>query len=159
MRADLRTYLPCDLLAKVDITSMANGLECRSPFLDHHVVETAARIPFRTLTASRDKKPMITSTFAELIPPKLRTRPKMGFSVPLDRWFREDLREFTRDTLLASDAFSHTYFRPTAIRDLLDQHQNGQWGHGDRIWSLLFLELWGREFLGKPQVAASGSPS
>ncbi len=150
MRADLQSYLPCDLLAKVDIASMAHGLECRCPFLDHHVVELAAKFPFAALTASGDTKPMLTTTFSQLIPPELRRRPKMGFSVPLDRWFRNDLEQFARDTLLASDAFCHTYFRPSGIDRLLQEHQSGEWGHGDRIWSLLFFELWGQTIAKHP---------
>ncbi|TWU29157.1 asparagine synthase (glutamine-hydrolyzing) [Novipirellula artificiosorum] len=144
MRTDLRSYLPCDLLSKVDITSMAHGLECRSPFLDHHVVELAGRFSFAALSQPGKIKPMLTQTFLEMIPPSLRRRPKMGFSVPLDRWFRDDLKGFAREMLMSSDAFCHSFFEPSAVESILHEHQAGHWGHGDRIWSLLFLELWGR---------------
>ncbi len=144
MRADLVSYLPCDLLAKVDITSMAHGLECRSPFLDHRVVEAALRIPFSLLSRSGQIKPCLTRTFQRLLPENLKHRPKMGFSVPLDRWFRNDLQSFATETLLASDAFCHSYFSPRAIERLLSEHQSERWAHGDRIWSLLFFELWGK---------------
>ncbi len=144
MRADLISYLPCDLLAKVDITSMAHGLECRSPFMDHRVVETALQIPFEFLCQTNQIKPCLTRTFASLVPENLRSRPKKGFSVPLDRWFRNDLQSFAADTLLATDSFCQAYISQQAIRKLLSEHHSGQWAHGDRIWSLLFLELWGK---------------
>ncbi len=83
MLTDLQTYLPCDLLAKVDITSMAHGLECRSPFMDHHVVERAVAIPYRLIRDGGGVKPMLTSTFADLIPDRLRHREKMGFRIPV----------------------------------------------------------------------------
>ncbi len=145
MRADMQSYLPCDLLAKVDITSMAHGLECRSPFLDHHVVEAASRFSFAQLDRPGQIKPILTQTFKQHLPKRLRERPKMGFSVPLDRWFRNDLESFARETLLSNQAFCHTYFQPSAIERLLNEHQSKTWRHGDRIWSLLFLELWGRK--------------
>ncbi|TWU01284.1 asparagine synthase (glutamine-hydrolyzing) [Stieleria varia] len=145
MRTDLRSYLPCDLLAKVDITSMAHGLECRSPFLDHHVVEAAGRFSFADLDRPGQIKPVLTQTFQKYLPKSLRERPKMGFSVPLDRWFRNDLQSFARDTLLSHQAFCHNYFQPSAIEQMLNEHQSKTWRHGDRIWSLLFLELWGQQ--------------
>ncbi len=144
---DLQTYLPCDLLAKVDITSMAHGLECRSPFLDHRVVELAASIPYRFKVNGDTVKPMLTSTLPDLIPESLRARPKMGFRIPLDHWFRDDLREFAHDILLAEKSLSRGYFRPAAIRQLLEEHTSGRWNHGDRIWTLLCLELWHHTFI------------
>ena len=147
MLTDLQTYLPCDLLAKVDITSMAHGLECRSPFLDHEVVELALSIPYRHMVRGRETKPMLTSTFADLIPPSLRTRDKMGFRIPLDHWFRNDLRAYARETLLGQASLSRGYFRRQAVEDLLEEHTSGRWNHGDRIWTLLCLEMWHRTFI------------
>ncbi|QDV82895.1 asparagine synthase (glutamine-hydrolyzing) [Planctomycetes bacterium TBK1r] len=145
MRTDLHSYLPCDLLAKVDITSMANGIECRSPFLDHHVVECAGQFRFKDLSRRNSVKPVLANTFQSMIPREIRDRPKMGFRVPLDRWFSGDLQSYAYDTLLSHDAFCHRYFQPSAIDSLLDQHARGHAQHGDRIWSLLFLESWGRQ--------------
>ncbi len=144
MRTDSASYLPCDLLTKVDITSMTHSLECRSPFLDHHVVEAAYQIPFQQLTKANRVKPFLVDAFAEHLTPRLRNRPKMGFSVPLDRWFRTDLRDYARDHLLASDATCHQFLSPNAIERMLDDHHHGQWNHGGRIWSLLFFERWGQ---------------
>ena len=88
MICDLQTYLPCDLLTKVDITSMAHGLECRSPLMDHRIVELALAIPLRHHLDNNLPKPMLTRTFSDLIPERLIQRGKRGFSVPLDEWFR-----------------------------------------------------------------------
>ncbi len=98
--ADLVTYLPCDLMTKVDIASMAHGLECRQPFLDYRVVELAARMPARLKFRRGQGKRILRETFADLLPRSIQRRPKMGFGVPLDHWFRHELRDFTREILL-----------------------------------------------------------
>ena len=146
MRCDLHSYLPCDLLAKVDMTSMAHGLECRSPFLDHRVVEVASKFSYEMLDRPGLVKPAISQTFSRHLAPALQDRPKMGFSVPLDKWFRGDLQELAQDTLTSSNAYCHKFLEPATIVRMLQEHQSSRCQHGDRIWSLLFLELWGRKF-------------
>ncbi|MCE9556458.1 MAG: asparagine synthase (glutamine-hydrolyzing) [Planctomycetes bacterium] len=168
---DLLTYLPCDLLAKVDITSMAHGLECRSPFLDHHVVELAMSIGFNDLIQGHGAKLLLIDTVPDLIPQTLRDRPKMGFRIPLDAWFRGPLRNMTEEVLLGDESLGRGYFEPAAMRQLLDDHVSGRWNHGDRLWSLLCLEMWHRTFIdpsaaptapdndliAHPAIAATGS--
>src|SRR5206468_12978377 len=102
MVADLLTYLAGDLLAKVDQASMAHSLECRSPFLDHRVVELALAMPLRRKLRLRQgrSKVVLKQAFADLLPPEVRHRSKMGFGVPLDRWFRAELRDELRAVLL-----------------------------------------------------------
>ena len=146
--ADLLTYLPCDLMTKVDTASMAFGLECRQPFLDHHVVELAARMPLREKFRGGRGKRILLETFAEELPPAIRGRRKMGFGVPLDHWFRHELRDFARETLLDPQTESRGLFRPEAVRQLLDDHVAGRADHSQRLWSLLVLELWQREWGG-----------
>jgi asparagine synthase (glutamine-hydrolysing) len=153
--ADLATYLPGDLLTKVDITSMACALECRSPFLDHHVVELAASIPFEFLCRGPGEKPFLTSTFSDLIPPPLRARGKMGFCIPLDAWFRGELREPLRRILLDSEGLVATHLRREGVEKLLNEHISGAWNHGNLLWSLLFLECWHQMYVnGDPPVCA-----
>ena len=89
MRADMLTYLPGDLLPKIDIVSMANGLECRSPMLDHLLVEDALRFPFRFMYQADFTKPMLSRTFSRSFPKDLAKRPKAGFRIPLSNWFRD----------------------------------------------------------------------
>ncbi|MCE5303986.1 MAG: asparagine synthase (glutamine-hydrolyzing) [Planctomycetaceae bacterium] len=145
--ADLVTYLPCDLMTKVDIASMAHGLECRQPFLDYRVVELAARMPRRLKFRWGCGKRILRETFGDLIPREIQKRSKMGFGVPLDHWFRHDLKDFARDVLLDSKTLRRGYFRPEAVRRLFDEHQQNRFNHGYRLWSLLILELWHRQWL------------
>jgi asparagine synthase (glutamine-hydrolysing) len=147
MQCDLQTYLPSDLLAKVDITSMAHGLECRSPFLDHRVVELALAIPFCRHQDSAVPKPMLTHTFAAMIPPQLQVRAKMGFCVPLDAWFRGPLKSMVHDMLLSAPLLARGNFQATAIRSLMCEHESGRWNHGERIWNLMCLEQWHRDYI------------
>ncbi len=155
MNADLQTYLPCDLLAKVDITSMAHGLECRCPFLDERLVEFAVSIPFRHLVAGGGPKPLVTSTFAEFFPDSLKQRPKMGFEVPLDHWFRGPLSELADDFLLSETSLARGYFRREALENLLAEHRSGQWSHGNRLWALICLEAWHRTYIDPAEVPSA----
>jgi asparagine synthase (glutamine-hydrolysing) len=149
MVADLLTYLPGDLLVKVDLASMAHSLECRGPFLDHRVVELAASIPAdRKLDARRGRsKIVLKKAFAEFLPPAIRSRRKMGFGVPISRWFREDLKTELREVLLDPISISRGLFRSEEIRALLDAHATGQREHAPRLWALVMLELWFRTYL------------
>ncbi|HVX14898.1 MAG TPA: asparagine synthase (glutamine-hydrolyzing) [Pirellulales bacterium] len=145
--ADLVTYLPCDLMTKVDIASMANSLECRAPFLDHHLVELAAAMPIGLKYRRGRGKRILIETFSDLLPATVRRRAKMGFGVPLGHWFRHELKDFTRDVLLDERALSRGYFRPDAIRQVVEDHQTGRYDHSYRLWALMVLELWQREWL------------
>ena len=140
---DLVTYLPDDLLVKVDIASMANGLEVRSPFLDPAVVDLAFRIPGR----EKRSKSVLKSAFADLLPPSILNRKKMGFGVPLARWLREDLRELMTDTLLGKAARERAVFRPEMVEILVREHLSGERDHRDRLWILLMFELWAERYL------------
>jgi asparagine synthase (glutamine-hydrolysing) len=147
--ADLVTYLPCDLMTKVDIASMAQGLECRQPFLDYRVVELSARMPRRLKFRHGQGKRILRETFGDLLPESIQKRPKMGFGVPLDHWFRYELKDFTRGVLLDRQTLDRGFFRPEAVAQLLEEHEQGRFNHGYRLWSLLIFELWHREWLGK----------
>ena len=139
---DLLTYLPCDLLTKVDIASMACGLECRQPFLDHRVVELAMSLPLPQKLRRGRSKEILRKAFGDLLPAEVFQRPKMGFGVPIARWFRQQLRDLASDTLFSARCQERGYFRPEAIQALWEEHQSGRFDHGYRIWSLLVLELW-----------------
>lgn len=142
MLIDLMTYLPCDLMTKVDIASMAHGLECRQPFLDHRVVEFAAQLPIRSKLRWLRGKRILRQTFRDLLPPIIRRRGKMGFGVPLDFWFRGPLRPLLERVLLSGRLASRGLFRQEAIKQLIDEHAAERRDHAARLWTLLFLELW-----------------
>jgi asparagine synthase (glutamine-hydrolysing) len=144
---DVETYLPGDILTKVDIASMAFSLECRSPFMDHRVVELAARMPPELKLKKRRGKRILIEAFADLLPASIQTRPKMGFGVPLDHWFRGSLRSLLCDTLLDPKSLGRGYFEPSAIRQLVDEHLSSRWDHSARLWLLLVFELWHQRFV------------
>jgi len=148
--ADLHTYLPDDLMVKVDVASMAHGLESRSPLLDHVLMEWAAGIPEEIRMARGVTKALFKSAMEPYLPAKLIYRPKKGFSLPVDQWFRSDLREFAYDTLLSRRADERGLFRREYVRLLLDEHSNLAWDHHTRLWTLLMLELWFQMWIDVP---------
>jgi asparagine synthase (glutamine-hydrolysing) len=142
--ADVLSYLPCDLMTKVDIASMAHGLEVRQPMLDYRVVEFAASLPVRYKFRGRRGKLLLQDAFGDRIPAAIFTRPKMGFGIPIANWFRKEFRPLVHDTMLAPDAAIHRFFRPEAIAELVTAHESGEQNHGYRLWNLLILETWMR---------------
>ena len=140
--ADLQTYMPCDLMTKVDIASMAHSLEARQPLLDYRLVEWAASLPSHLKLRGKKGKRLLMDTYYDLLPKAIWHRPKMGFGVPIAKWFRTSLRDRTYDALLGPDAKCHQYFRREAISALVDEHMTGRGNQAYRLWNLLFLELW-----------------
>jgi asparagine synthase (glutamine-hydrolysing) len=157
MDADINTYLPGDLLAKVDITTMANSLEARSPLLDHHLMEWAAGLPTGLKIRSGTTKYLLKKAVAPWLPAELITRPKMGFGVPLAAWLRTELRELSWDVLTDQTARSRGFFRPEAVVALLEQHSSNC-DHSSRIWALIQFELWHRMFVDDPQLPGGKVP-
>ena len=144
--ADLTTYLPCDILHKVDIASMAHSLECRQPFLDYRVVEWAASLPIGHKFRWGRGKQILKRAFGRLLPGEIWRRPKMGFGVPLDDWFRHELRDLTHDVLLDKTARERGFFRPEFVTQLIAEHEQRQFDHAYRLWALLVFELWLRRW-------------
>ncbi len=145
--ADLMTYLPNDLLVKVDIASMANSLEARSPFLDHKVIEFAASLPEELKMKRFRTKSLLKKVAARLVPRDVVYRPKMGFGVPVGRWFRGEMREFVRDILLSERSLKRGIIKRESIEQFVAQHTSGQVDHSFQIWTLLMLELWFQRFI------------
>lgn len=144
---DTMTYLPNDLLVKMDIASMAVSLEARSPFLDHHLMEFAASLPQKYKLRGLTTKYLLKRVLKGLVPTENLTRSKMGFGVPIGHWFRGVMQSFLRETLLSDKASSRGLFKPEAVRGLLDQHVSHKQDHSHRLWSLLMLELWFDRFI------------
>jgi asparagine synthase (glutamine-hydrolysing) len=144
--ADVNLYLPEDLLVKVDRATMAHSLEARSPFLDHVFMEFVASLPSRLKLAGGQQKRVLKAALQDVLPKSVLERPKMGFCVPLARWFREELREMAHDILLAPRAMQRGYFRPQTVAKLLDTHCRGEANHAEYLWDLLMLELWHQTF-------------
>jgi asparagine synthase (glutamine-hydrolysing) len=143
--SDLQTYVPCDLMTKVDIASMAHSLEARQPFLDYRLVEWAASLPSHLKIRGSRGKQLLMDAYCDYLPKAIWHRSKMGFGVPIAKWFRTSLRDRTYDALLGKDARCHEMFRREAIQSLVDEHMSGRANQAYRLWNLLFLELWLRK--------------
>jgi asparagine synthase (glutamine-hydrolysing) len=143
---DQSTYLPEDILFKVDIASMANSLECRSPFLDHQLIEFACSLPGSyKLTGAGRHKHILKEAFKDWLPAGFMQRQKKGFSVPLANWVRNDFGPILRERLLAQNALA-PWFRQNAVERMVDEHLSGRASHGNRLWSLLVLSQWVASF-------------
>ena len=139
---NFKTYLAGDLLVKMDRTSMAHGLEARSPFLDHRVVEFAFGLPDRWKLRGLTTKVLLRRAFADLVPASVFQRRKMGFGVPLRPWFRGELRGFVHDVLDSPTTRLRQWLNHDAVRRLCHEHARGQADHSHRLWMLLTFEIW-----------------
>jgi asparagine synthase (glutamine-hydrolysing) len=156
LAVDVETYLPDDLLVKVDISTMAHGLEGRSPFLDHELMEFCASLPSDLKLRGLTTKYLLKRAVRDLLPAAVVDRPKQGFGVPIDRWLRGELRGLVHDVLLDTRTLQRGYFHEPVVRRLLGEHQRGVHGWHYQLWNLLVLELWHRTFVdGRP---APGPP-
>jgi asparagine synthase (glutamine-hydrolysing) len=144
---DQQTYLPNDLLVKVDIASMAVSLEARSPFLDHKLIEFAASLPESLKLRGTTTKYILKKVAAKLVPREVIYRPKMGFSVPLGHWFRGDLTGFIREILLSEKSQKRGLFKPEAVVRMVETHISGERDYATQLWALLMLELWFQKFI------------
>jgi len=143
---DIKTYLPGDILVKVDRMSMANSLETRAPLLDYRVVEYAAQIPAALKLHGKEKKYVLKKAFERMLPQDILYRKKMGFSVPLAQWLRHELKPIVENTLLASNSGVSNFFDPLGIRKLWQSHLAGDDQFTQELWSLLAFELWWQEY-------------
>lgn len=147
LAVDTAFYLPTDLLVKMDIMSMANSLEVRSPFLDHRLVEFAARLPSRMKIKRLTSKYLLKRLFKGIVPARNLTGRKHGFAVPIGQWFRGELREFLVDHLLSPRFAQRGLFRQAAVEELVSAHLHDRADYAHHLWILLMLELWHRAFL------------
>jgi len=155
MRADVSLYLPDDLLVKVDIATMAHGLEARSPLLDHTLMEFVARLPVEFKLNFFQGKTLLRRVAKGLIPDDILRRKKAGFGVPLDQWFRGEFGNSAREILLASNAHVQEYVDAVTIRRLFDEHCELRAAHGHRLWALYMLEQWKTVCSVRPTVTNS----
>jgi len=148
---DVQTYLPGDLLVKMDIATMAYSVEARSPFLDHRLMEFAASLPSDLKLHGGNGKRLLKSALRGWLPDEILDRRKMGFGVPLAHWFRNDLRDLPTDVLLDRRSLDRGYFRRSEIERLIKEHREGRADHASRLWVLLQLEYWHREVVEAPR--------
>lgn len=144
---DQMTYLPNDLLVKVDIASMANSLEARSPFLDHKVIEFAASLPENLKMQRFETKSLLKKVAAKLVPREVVYRRKMGFGVPIGNWFRGEMKAFVKEVLLSEKSLKRGIAKPEMIEKYVREHTEAERDHTFQIWTLLMLELWFQKFI------------
>jgi asparagine synthase (glutamine-hydrolysing) len=154
MRFDAETYLPEDVLTKVDRMSMAHSIESRVPLLDNVVVEFASRLPAAMKIKNGRRKHVLKEVAATLLPTEILNRRKQGFGVPLGTWFRGNLRELFADTLLSSVTLQRGYFQPAFVNRLVAEHLAGRRDHTLRLWQLVVFERWHREYVDRRGSAA-----
>jgi asparagine synthase (glutamine-hydrolysing) len=150
MRFDFETYLPEDVLTKVDRMSMAHSIESRVPLLDNEVIDFAASLPSRMKIRHGHRKHILKRAIDGLLPPSIARRRKQGFGVPIGVWFRGGLTQVFRDVLLSPTAQQRGYFQPVFIKRIVDEHLAGRRDHSFRLWQLAVFELWHRRYVDAP---------
>ncbi|PYX91228.1 MAG: hypothetical protein DMG71_20685, partial [Acidobacteria bacterium] len=145
---DTKTYLTADIMTKVDRMSMATSLEMRAPILDHIFMEWVTSLPAKYKLRDGQRKYMLKKLAERLgVPPALLHRRKQGFSLPLVHWMRDELKDGLLGILVEPRTLQRGYFRPQAVRSILDEHFRGRRDHAGVLWLLLVFELWHRNFL------------
>jgi asparagine synthase (glutamine-hydrolysing) len=139
---NIKTYLLDDLLRKMDRMTMANSLEARSPFLDKDLIEFVMRLPDRMKIRKGKNKYLLKKTFSDLLPHSIVHRPKQGFGVPLDKWFKYELRDFVYDILLSPNPHYKNYINQKVLKKMINDHMNGKRKISRIIWTLLSFEMW-----------------
>jgi asparagine synthase (glutamine-hydrolysing) len=154
---DSKTYLPGDILTKVDRMSMAVSLEARVPLLDHKLIEFVMRIPSSMKMAGTETKYIFKKAVEDLVPQEILNRPKQGFGMPIEQWINEQLKDRIRDTLHGFRARQRDYVNPDYVNLLLEEHERGRRNHSYALWGLFMLELWHRTFVDQPSTEPSYS--
>jgi asparagine synthase (glutamine-hydrolysing) len=153
LATDSEVYLPGDLLAKLDISSMQYSLEARSPLLDHELMELVASAPPELKLRGREKKVGLRAALRGWVPDEILDRPKRGFELPIADWLRGDLGRFARDVLMDPQTRQRGLLNPAYADDLLKRHLEGREDHAKQIWTLLVLELWQRGAIDRREPA------
>ncbi|MBU1045153.1 MAG: asparagine synthase (glutamine-hydrolyzing) [Candidatus Omnitrophica bacterium] len=146
-QVDIDTYLPNDLLVKMDIASMANSLEARAPFLDHKFMEYASQIPHDLKLHNLQNKFILKKALADSLPKDIINRKKQGFAIPIGQWFRHELKDYAYDQLLDKACIDRGYFKQNYLKQILDEHIAGKTDNGYKLYTLLMFELWAKEFI------------
>ena len=159
MRFDAETYLPEDVLTKVDRMSMAHSIESRVPLLDNEVMALAASLPAAMKIKNGRRKHVLKEVAATLLPREILDRRKQGFGVPLGVWFRGNLRELFADTLLSPASLQRGYFQPAFVRQIVDEHLSGKRDHTLRLWQLVVFERWHQQYVNSFPLSTPAFPS
>ncbi|MCJ7646239.1 asparagine synthase C-terminal domain-containing protein [bacterium] len=147
---DFMTRVPGDFSVKMDVATMANSLQARSPFLDVKILEFIAQLPPRFKLHKGITKYILKKAFKNILPPEITARrQKQGFSIPIDKWCRWDWKRYLEENLFSPKAIARGYFDKESLKRLFEEHFTGICNHGDRLWTLLVLEVWHRMYIDK----------
>ena len=141
-KMDMKSYMVDDILTKVDRASMQNSLEVRVPLLDHEFAELTATIPSELKLKGNSKKYIFKKAMKDHLPESIISHKKQGFSVPLKSWFKDDLKDYVNDRLISTNGPLYDYLEPAYVRKVVNEHHSGMRDFNNKIWSLLFLDLW-----------------
>ncbi len=144
---DSKTYLPGDILTKVDRMSMASSLEARSPLLDHKLIEYATRIPSRLKLNGRETKYIFKKAISGFVPGEILNREKQGFGVPIGEWINQQMKERILGDLSDRRSIERGYFDPKYVELLINEHSRGRRDHSHALWTLWMFELWHRRYI------------
>ena len=144
--ADVNVYMTDDVLVKVDRMSMAHGLEVRAPLLDYRILEFGASLPTKLKVSSRQGKLLLRELAARRLPSEIRKLPKQGFSIPIARWIRQDLKEFAHDMLFSDSHLIQNTLDSHSLRKIWSEHQSGNRDHSVFLWGVIMLGLWDRSY-------------
>jgi asparagine synthase (glutamine-hydrolysing) len=139
---DIKTYLPGDILVKVDIASMAHSLEVRSPFMDYKTAEFAASLPLNFKRYGKKRKRILLDTFSDILPESVITRKKMGFGVPVAHWLRSTWKKEAEEMLFYGQGVKNGFFSGNSIEELFKLHCSGKNDFSYPLWAMLMLEIW-----------------
>jgi asparagine synthase (glutamine-hydrolysing) len=144
---DIMTSLPEDMLTKVDRVTMAVSLEARVPLLDYRIVELSSLIPAHMKMSIRKSKRFMKNAVADHLPQEIINRPKHGFSSPIDKWMRYDLKEMVDQTLNEKSLKDSGFFKPTYITQLFERHTTGKGNFGEKLFMLMVFQMWWERFV------------
>lgn len=143
---DQTSWLPDNLLERGDRMTMAASLEARMPFMDHQLAAFVAALPDEWRVRGLTTKRILREAMRRVLPAAILERPKIGFRVPVNEWFRGSMRGYLTDHLMGADSRTRDYYRPEALRGYIEEHAAGRQNHEKLLWSLLTLEIWHREY-------------
>jgi asparagine synthase (glutamine-hydrolysing) len=149
---DIHFYMSEDVLVKVDRMSMANSLEVRSPLLDHRILEFAARLPAGLKLDGRKGKPVLRKVCERRLPPQIHNQPKRGFSIPVARWLRKELKAMAEDAIFGNSTKIPEFLDRGRLERLWSEHQGGARDHGVFLWGLMMFGLWEKKHYGAPAL-------
>ena len=144
---DIKLYLPDDIMVKVDKMSMACSLETRAPLLDYTIAEFSAKLPPEWQMEGTNGKAFLKKVLKRYVPERVFTKPKQGFDIPKKHWFKNELRDYTRDILLSDAARQRGYLKYDLVEKVLKDHDSGAKNYHVWIWNLLNFELWHQAFI------------